>query len=75
MRTLRASELGSFIYCRRAWWYQHQRLSSENQSKLNFGSQFHQTHARNIKLAGVYKYLALFFLTLAIVLVLVQFFR
>ncbi|MGV8049403.1 MAG: hypothetical protein AB2L21_03460 [Anaerolineaceae bacterium] len=75
MRTLRASELGSFIYCRRAWWYQRQGLSSENQSELNSGSQFHQTHARNIKLAGVYKYLALFFLTLAIALVLAQFFR
>ncbi|MFZ3151891.1 MAG: hypothetical protein WA116_09450 [Anaerolineaceae bacterium] len=74
MRTLRASELGSFIYCRRAWWYQRQGLSSENQSELNSGSQFHQTHAREVKLAGMFKYLALFFLILAVALVLVQFF-
>jgi len=48
MRTIRASEIGSFIYCRRAWWYQSQGLVSQNQSEMAGGSQFHQKHGRTV---------------------------
>jgi hypothetical protein len=44
-RTVRASEIGSFIYCQRAWWYQRQGFEPINRSELAAGSEFHSAHA------------------------------
>lgn len=64
MRTIRASEIGSFLYCQRAWWYQTQGLTSENQTELSAGSQLHRRHSRHVFLSGILR-------TLAVVLILV----
>ncbi len=48
MRVIRASDLGSYLYCRRAWWYQQQGIVSENQAELENGSQFHRKHGRGV---------------------------
>ena len=53
LRTIRASEIGTFLFCRRAWWYQSQGVPSENQSALADGSAFHRRHGQNIFLAGL----------------------
>ena len=53
MRTIRASELGSFLFCRRAWWYQSQGVASQNQSELAGGSEFHRHHGRSVIIAGM----------------------
>jgi len=70
MRKVRASELGSFLYCQRAWWYQQQNLSSENQGAMDSGSQEHREHNRGVKLAVIYKWLALVALLAALCLAL-----
>jgi len=70
MRKVRASELGSFNYCQRAWWYQQQNMPTENQGAMDAGSQEHREHNRGVKLAVFYKWLALAMLVLAIVLTL-----
>jgi hypothetical protein len=44
-RTVRASEIGTFIYCERAWWYQRQGIEPINRSELAAGSEFHSAHA------------------------------
>jgi hypothetical protein len=59
MRTIKASELGSFLYCQRAWWYQRQGEPSENAAALASGTARHASHARGVKLALVLKWLAL----------------
>ena len=48
MRTIRASELGAYLYCKRAWWYQKQDLPSENRAALDEGSAFHAAHGRQV---------------------------
>ena len=75
MRTLRASELGSFLYCQRAWWYQRQGFVGQNQAELASGAAFHAGHARSAKLALVLKRAAVFMIILAAALVAVQLLR
>ena len=70
MRNVRASELGSFNYCQRAWWYQQQGMPSENQGAMDAGSQEHREHNRGVKLAVFYKWLALVLMAGAVILTL-----
>jgi hypothetical protein len=70
-RTVRASEIGTFIYCQRAWWYQRQGFEPVNRSELAAGSEFHSTHAGRTRsvilmrlIAGILMLAALVYLTL-----------
>jgi hypothetical protein len=49
---LRASELGSFLYCQRAWGYGKQNTPSSQVGKQNAGSLWHDRHSRNTLGAG-----------------------
>jgi hypothetical protein len=57
-RTIRASEIGSFLYCRRAWWYQRQGFKPMNQEALDAGSDFHTDSAGKTQIAVVLRYFA-----------------
>lgn len=58
MRTLRCSELGSFLYCERAWWYQQEGGDSANVSEMAEGTRLHAVHGRSVLRAGLMKLLA-----------------
>jgi CRISPR/Cas system-associated exonuclease Cas4 (RecB family) len=73
MRPVRASEIGTYVYCRRAWWYQRQGLESANQGDLAAGTELHRRHGRQVLLAGLWRALALISLLTAIVLLTVYF--
>ena len=70
MRKVRASELGSFNYCQRAWWYQQQGLPSGNQTAMDAGSHEHREHSRGVKLAVFYQWAAVILLVLALFFIL-----
>ncbi len=53
MRTIRASGIGAFLYCRRAWWYRSQGMESQNQAELTAGTAFHERHGKQIIQVGL----------------------
>jgi hypothetical protein len=46
MPIIRASEIGSYLYCRRAWRYRKDGVESENQAELAAGTELHRQHGR-----------------------------
>lgn len=68
MRTLRASELGSYLFCQRAWWYQRQGLKPVNQEELAGGIRLHQAHGRQVLRSGLMKSAAWLLLVAGLVL-------
>lgn len=53
MRIIRASEIGVYLFCRRAWWFQITGAPSENQRELAGGSAFHHRHGQTVLRAGL----------------------
>ena len=65
---IRASEIGSFLYCRRAWGYQREGESSTNQVEMLTGTEMHAQHGRTVLTAGLLRGMAYGLLLLALVL-------
>ena len=55
MRTLRASEIGSYLYCRRSWWYRLRGYESANQAKMAAGTEIHREHGRKVFFSDVFR--------------------
>lgn len=68
MQTIRSSDIGNYLYCRRAWWYRKQGFQSENQAELASGTELHRAHGRKVMASGLYRALAYLILLLALVL-------
>ncbi len=68
MKTIRASEIGAFIYCQRAWWYRQQGIESANQADLSTGSELHARHGRQVVITGLLRGLAWILLLAALAL-------
>ena len=66
-RTIRASEIGAYMYCRRAWWYQRQGFKPMNQEALDAGSDFHTASAGKTQLAVFFRYIAWVMLALSLI--------
>lgn len=69
MRVIRSSEIGNYLYCRRAWWYRQQGFESANQAELATGTELHRKHGRKVLAAGLLRTSGFLVLLLALVLV------
>jgi hypothetical protein len=67
-RTIRASELGAYLFCRRAWWYQKSGLPSQNTTELAAGSELHYRHGRLALRLGCLRFAAYGLLLLGLAL-------
>ncbi len=68
MRPIRASEISSFLYCKRAWWYQRKGIDSTNVEELAEGTELHHQHGRAVLASGLIRTLAYGLLLIAIAL-------
>jgi CRISPR/Cas system-associated exonuclease Cas4 (RecB family) len=68
MRTIRASEVGSYLFCARAWWYRQQGVESTNQTEMIAGTELHRQHGRKVIAAGLTHILAVVLLLVALAL-------
>ena len=67
-RTIRASEISSYLFCRRSWWYQRSGQPSENLVDLAAGIDLHQRHGQAALETGCLRSLAYALLLLALAL-------
>jgi hypothetical protein len=68
MRIIRASEVGAYLYCARAWWYQQQGVENSNQAGMQAGTQLHEIHGRQVAATSGLQLLAGILLLAALVL-------
>jgi hypothetical protein len=67
MRVIRASEIGEYVFCHRAWWlHQIEGHTSSNVRQLAEGTAWHARHGRQVGLASALRFLALLLLLAAV---------
>lgn len=66
-RTVRASEISDYLFCRRAWWLQRVAgYARENMRELEEGTSYHSTHGHLVRRSLIARRLAYLFVFLAV---------
>jgi hypothetical protein len=73
MRTIRASEIGTFLFCQRAWWYMKTSVPAENLAEMAAGSELHFRHGRQALQLSCLRSLAYILLLVALVVIVIYF--
>ncbi len=68
MRPIRASDIGTYLFCRRAWWYHKEGVEPANQAEMLAGTELHRAHGRTVVASGLTRTLALILLLAALAL-------
>jgi hypothetical protein len=72
MKPIRASDIGTYLYCRRAWWYRLKGQESINHAEMALGTELHRRHGRQVMAARLMRVLS-FILLLAACIMLTAF--
>lgn len=72
-RWIKASEIGEYLYCQRAWWYRLQGAHSANVQELALGSLQHARHGRGLRWVNWQRWLAGVLVALALILIISNF--
>ena len=68
MPIIRSSDIGTYLYCNRAWWYKKQGVESANQAELAAGTELHVKHGRQVLASGISRMIGLILLMIALVM-------
>ncbi len=68
MPVIRSSDIGNYLYCRRAWWYRKQGFESENQAELATGTEIHRQHGRTVLAATLNRSVGMVLLFISLIL-------
>jgi CRISPR/Cas system-associated exonuclease Cas4 (RecB family) len=68
MHIIRSSDIGTYLYCRRAWWYKRQGVESANQAELAAGTELHARHGRQVLASSISRTVGLALLMIALVM-------
>ena len=71
MKIIRASEIGTYQFCNRAWWYQLQGYEPENQAALEKGKEYHNRHSYVVTSASCLQVVAYGMILIAILTALI----
>lgn len=71
MRTIRASEIGTYLFCARAWWHQRNGFPSLNERIMREGTIHHEQHGAKIAAAGSAQRAGVIVLVVAAILLIV----
>ncbi len=72
MRAIKASELGTYAFCKRAWYYQNQGETNANQPAMDKGTRLHGKQARQVAVSLILLVLGLLVLGAALILALLN---
>jgi len=64
----KASEVNTFLFCRRAWWFEQQGAPSDREPKRARGTAYHQRHGERVGATPRTRALARLALALAVAL-------
>jgi CRISPR/Cas system-associated exonuclease Cas4 (RecB family) len=67
MKIIRASEISTYQFCHRAWWYQLQGYEPENKAEMTGGSELHEKHGRVVMTSSCLQLMAYGLLLLAVI--------
>jgi len=68
MPIIRASDIGNYLYCRRAWKYRREGVESENQAELAAGTELHRRHGIKTLSAALLQIVGLVLLLAAVLI-------
>jgi CRISPR/Cas system-associated exonuclease Cas4 (RecB family) len=68
MPIIRSSDIGTYLYCHRAWWYRKQGVESTNQAELAAGTELHSKHGRQVLTSSITRTVGLILLMIAIIM-------
>jgi len=68
MAVIRSSDIGTYLYCRRSWWYKKQGIESANQTELAAGTKLHRQHGRKVLASSLTRTIGLILLMIALVM-------
>jgi CRISPR/Cas system-associated exonuclease Cas4 (RecB family) len=68
MPIIRSSDIGTYLYCRRSWWYKKQGVESANQAELAAGTELHVQHGRQVLASTLTRTVGLILLMIALVM-------